>query len=289
MIIEKTHPCSDAQSVYDKLIGVNHQKDQLLSNLNLIFNNKEVEKWQKKNHNNQNLGILKMIELRAPLIILSGEVGCGKTALANSVSTPLSRTLGKKIICMETPSDIRGTGLVGELSNRISAAFKAAKQKVTRNGYGILIIDEADDLATSRSQNQAHHEDRAGLNVLIKQIDQIKQEGINLAVILVTNRLNVLDPAIRRRAMICLNFTRPNKEARRLVFEAMLEGTNFQKGKIEELVALSDRVDNPYSYSDLIEKIGQKALLSAVTENKPFNSCYIENAINSIEPTPMLN
>ncbi|MGG2362463.1 AAA family ATPase, partial [Salmonella enterica] len=87
---------------------------------------------------------------------------------------------------------------VVEISNRITEAFTQAKSKVKGHDIGILIIDEADDLATDREQNQAHHEDRTGLNVLIKQIDTVGREKSNLAVILITNRLKVLDPAVVR-------------------------------------------------------------------------------------------
>jgi hypothetical protein len=48
-----------------------------------------------------------------------------------------------------------------------------AKARAAAVGRAILVIDEADDLATGRGQTQAHHEDRAGVNVLIKQINQL--------------------------------------------------------------------------------------------------------------------
>ena len=58
-----------------------------------------------------------------PLIILSGEVGCGKTELANSIASPLAKKLDIIIKTYETPSNIRGSGRVGEISSRITGNF----------------------------------------------------------------------------------------------------------------------------------------------------------------------
>jgi ATP-dependent 26S proteasome regulatory subunit len=91
-------------------------------------------------------------------------------------------------------------GHVGELSARITEAFTQAKARAVAIGRGILIIDEADDLATGRSQMQAHHEDRAGVNVLIKQINQLSTGSPPIALIMIINRADILDPAVIRRA-----------------------------------------------------------------------------------------
>ena len=96
------------------------------------------------------------------------------------------------------------------------------RAEVGRNG-GILIIDEGDDLGMSRAEMQAHHEDRAGLNVLIKEINRLARDRARIAVVLVTNRVRALDPALIRRAQVIL-FTRPNAEARRGLFEQLLLG-----------------------------------------------------------------
>ncbi|WP_407659929.1 AAA family ATPase [Hyalangium gracile] len=124
------------------------------------------------------------------------------------------------MVVLETPSDIRGTGMVGELSARITDAFSQAKAKV-RKDYGLLVITEADDLALSRAELQAHHEDRAGLNVLIKQLDLLQREEHRLGGVMITNRIGALDPAVRRRAALVLEFSRPGATERRAIFEQL--------------------------------------------------------------------
>lgn len=222
MLIEEKHPDKKAEQLFERLIGIEKQKSDLVNYLAVMFNKELIIKWQ-KDHHSKGLRFLSDILSEMPLIILSGDVGCGKSALAHSVGSPVAKSLGKRLTTFETPSDVRGSGRVGELSARISSVFTQVKAQITKDEYGILIIDEADDLATSRSQNQAHHEDRAGLNVLVKQIDAINRDKVNLVVILISNRVSVLDAAILRRASLHLKFKRPDVKERRKVFQSRVQ------------------------------------------------------------------
>ena len=162
---EISHPNGPSKDRFDSLVGIDGLKTELVNHLLFFFDPTRYQKWEKshfpKGFNNRAVSIRSS---QSPLIILAGEVGCGKTALAHSVATPLAENINKKILVMETPSNIRGGGLVGELSQRVTGAFEIARSKVSSKQPGILIVDEADDLATSRSQNQAHHDHRAALD-----------------------------------------------------------------------------------------------------------------------------
>src|SRR5229473_1928548 len=129
-------------------------------------------------------------------------------------------------------------------------------------GLAILDIDEADDLATGRSQMQAHHEDRAGVNVLIKQINQLATSPAPIALIMITNRADALDPAVIRRAALRLTFERPNEKARFAVLRRILQGTHATEAQIHELAKLTAH-NIPYTYSDLTDRIARLALRSA--------------------------
>lgn len=283
---ETVHPKNSAEILYQQLIGIDSHKESLLNTLSLLLNTEGVDKWQIKHHY-KGLDILSQIETGTPLIILSGEVGCGKTALAQSIGSPLHHKLNRKVITFETPSNIRGSGMVGEVSNRITAAFEIVKSKL-KNEIGILIIDEGDDLATSRAQNQAHHEDRAGLNVLIKQLDLIKRQNIKLAVILITNRLGVLDPAIRRRASLELTFERPNTDSLKKVFQSLFKNTDYKVNDMNDLIESAQSNQIPYSYSDLIQKIGRQALFNAIAQDMPFSIELYKSILEQTEPSPLI-
>lgn len=284
---EVRHPNPVAQHQYDNLVAIDEQKSALLHTLHLFFDTDKVNKWHKKHHHSK-LAFFENIISGTPLIILEGDVGCGKTALAHTIATPLGKLIDKRIICFETPSNIRGAGRVGEISNRITEAFTQAKNKVKGNDIGILIIDEADDLATDREQNQAHHEDRAGLNVLIKQIDTIGREKTSLAIVLITNRLKVLDPAVVRRATQIVRFERPDKEGRKEVFKYIFAGTDISAKDIDELVKASERKDIAYSFSDLIQKIAKQTLFKAIEEDKVFDKNLYLKVLEKVQPSPSL-
>lgn len=284
---EAKHPTAASQTAFDNLIGIDDQKAALIGMLSFFFDKKKLSNWLKKHHK-QEIPFLKDITNGTPLIILEGDVGCGKTALAHCAATPLAKEIDARVICFETPSNIRGGGRVGEISARITEAFSKAKGKLKDDDAGIFIIDEADDVATDREQNQAHHEDKAGLNVLIKQIDAVAKDGKNLAVILITNRLKVLDPAVVRRASLVVNFSRPDKIARHKVFTAILTGTGAKARDIDDLVKESERADHPYSFSDLVQRIGRQALMRSISIDRPFDASIIKEVIALVQPSPMI-
>lgn len=285
---ESIHPNKISEKKYSDLIAIDGQKQALLNSLHLIFDKIKIDKWHKKHHHSK-LAFLSKITDGLPLVILAGDVGCGKTELANSVASPLGKILDKRIHCFETPSNIRGAGRVGEISNRITEVFSHVKSKIGKNDFAILIIDEADDLATSRDQNQAHHEDRAGLNVLIKQIDQITRDESNLAVILITNRLKVIDPAIIRRATQIISFERPDRAARKKVFQHLFEGSEMKEKELNELVEATENKNLLYSFSDLIQKIGKQAVIRSIQKDVPFSKEIYLEVLKTISPSPTIS
>jgi len=278
------HPDPAAQARYDGLVGIDAQKANLLEYLVRVLDPVRLQRWLKKHHP-RGLSLAKRIENRPPLIVLCGEVGCGKTELATSVGSVVASAIGKQVVTLETPSDIRGGGLVGQLSERVTAAFKEARVEVGQYP-GILIIDEGDDLGTSRAQMQAHHEDRAGLNVLIKEIDRLAREKVRIAVILVTNRMSALDPALVRRALV-IRFARPDSDARRALFARLLEGVPFEEADLDALVKTSERTP-PFSYSDLVQRGLETALAVSIRSDKPFSLATLLETIGNLEPTPLV-
>ena len=274
------------QKRFEMLIGLDKEKENLLFGLRIILDKKGLEKWQKKHHKS-GLPFLERFASRAPMVILSGDVGCGKTELALSVASPLSKLMcGETIRVFETPTDIRAGGYVGDISKRIVATFKDAKSKLKSGEYGILIIDEADDLATSREQMQAHHEDRAGVNVLIKEVDDLEREGGRIAVILITNRGNALDPAVKRRASLQIQFRRPDQDTITKLLQAVLEGVEYSDDDFEDLMEACMKKEPSYTSSDIIRKVGEKALIQSIKADRPLSIELVAKVIEETNPSP---
>lgn len=287
-LIEYRHPDKVAQKRYDALIGIDDHKQNLLFALQNILDSKGLNGWLKKFHS-KGLPYIENLIVGDCLVMLSGDVGCGKTELAHTIATPLSKLMGgEPFVLFETPSNIRGGGHVGELSSRITAAFDYAKSHLRKGEFGILLIDEADDLATNRDQMQAHHEDRSGVNVLIKEIDKVQREKLPLAVILITNRPNSIDPAVSRRASLHLGFNRPNGQVLKVLFERVFEGSGLKIKDYEELVKLCESKSSPYSYSDITKRVTKQSLISAWQQNKPIDLEIISSVIKRTTPSPQI-
>jgi SpoVK/Ycf46/Vps4 family AAA+-type ATPase len=166
---------------------------------------------------------------RPPVFILAGDVGTGKTALAETFGDPLARALGLPVFAYRLSLAARGSGLVGEITTLVRDAFatvgdeakRATRTGKTRSAF-ILLIDEADSLAQSRQQEQMHHEDRAGVNALIRGIDELARDRLPAIIVLCTNRLDAIDPAVQRRSAEPFLFTRPNAAQREAVLRTYL-------------------------------------------------------------------
>ncbi len=271
---------------FESLIGIKKQKQLLLENLQLILGRSKIIAWKEEFHKDS-LPFLDEHFKISPMILLSGDVGCGKTELASCVAGPLTKESGKQIRVYEAPSDIRGRGLVGELSGRITAAFDQVIEDLTENKdvLGILIIDEADALANSRDNDNQHHEDRAGVNTLIKELDRIDKSGLSLAVLFITNRTNAMDPAIIRRSAIEITFKRPGEDAIKEVIELLTSGittTQESAAMVNECM----KKDPLFTFSDLFRKVGYQSIIRAYSSNRALTPDDLLETIKRTNPSP---
>ena len=231
---------------------------------------------------------------RAPLFVFAGDVGCGKTALAESFGCDLADSLNLPVFLYRLKLTARGSGLVGEMTTLIGDAFAylLAQGRKARGGSGpnsvfILVVDEADALAQSRAAEQMHHEDRAGVDALLAGVDSLAGEAVPVLVVMCTNRERALDPAVLRRAAAIFHFSRPDEAQRHAVLAAALAGTGIDTEAISKLAALTGPAgDRPgFTYSDLTQRLIPAAILTAFPD-KPLTADILLAAAASTEPTP---
>lgn len=193
----------------------------------------------------------------------------------------------------------RGQGRVGEMTQLVTAAFEHADAEASKlksakgaaRGGVILLVDEADALAQSRETEQMHHEDRAGVNAFIRGIDRMASGRLPAAVIICTNRLGALDPAVRRRAADVLTFSRPTDDQRRDVLERWLGDVGFKKADIDALVtATGPQAGRAYGFT--FSDLAQRLLPTIILDAYPSGPIKVAQAVvlaRSIEPTPPFN
>jgi AAA+ superfamily predicted ATPase len=151
-----------------------------------------------------------------------------------------------------------------------------------------LLVDEADALAQSRESAQMHHEDRAGVNAFIRGIDRIANAKLPAAVIMCTNRLAALDPAVKRRAADILAFGRPTDVQRRAVLADTLGPLSFSTAQIEKLVELTGVArgrEYGFTFSDLTQRLLPAIVLDAYPKSAVNPGRAFEIA-QALQPTP---
>jgi AAA+ superfamily predicted ATPase len=281
-------PDPAAQQRYAALVGLDHIKTRLAKEAELILQPKLLEDWSVRAHGTV-LPAIGWVTGRPPLIIFAGDVGTGKTTLAETFADAIARRHGIDVRVKRLSLRARGSGAVGEMTRLIGTAFDVVLREARAAGPGrpvVLVIDEADALAQSREAAQMHHEDRAGVNALIRGISQIASERLGVLVIMCTNRADALDPAIRRRAAAEFDFTRPNDAQRGAVLMAIFEGVGLGPGDVAELVDLTGPNGRGYgyTYSDLVDRVLAATCLAAYPD-RPITADLIAEQIRANPPT----
>ena len=290
-----TYPDFAFQDRLARLVGLDEHISRLTKILGLLVNPAGLADWVHKHHSGATT-LLNTVLRRPPLVVLAGDVGSGKTELAETVGDAVARQEKVDITLFPLSLSTRGQGRVGEMTQLLSTAFdytlaEAAKLKgregSSRGGI-ILLVDEADALAQSREAAQMHHEDRAGVNAFIRGIDRIGNGSFPAAVIMCTNRLGALDPAVKRRAADILIFRRPDNFQRSVLLTKSLGLLGFSKTHIENLVAATgprNGRDYGFTFSDLTQRLIPTIVLDAYPVG-PVNPARALTIATDMKPTP---
>jgi len=270
-------PDAGSQKGYNSLIGLDEIKIRLLKESRILLRPRELEKWS-MDHYRLVVPLTSVFNARLPMFVFAGDVGTGKTALAETFGDAIARDLSIQVTLYRLSLTARGSGAVGQMTALISAAFSEvegqARKIVLQDGNPsaavVLVIDEADAIAQSRELSQMHHEDRAGVNALIRGVDKFGGGTLPVLVVMCTNRLTALDPAVLRRAADTFEFRRPIREQRKALLDVHLAGLGFTEGQIQDLAdATGEHAGRDYgcTYSDLVQRLFPIFLLDAFPDS----------------------
>ncbi|EEC43428.1 predicted protein, partial [Phaeodactylum tricornutum CCAP 1055/1] len=175
-------------------------------------------------------------------ILLSGPPGCGKTLLARE----LARILGAR-----EPQIVNGPEIldkyIGEAERRVRDLFAPAEQEYKVAGddsaLHIIILDEMDAIARKRGTMTS---DTTGVrdsvvNQLLAKMDGVR-EASNVLVVGLTNRPELLDPALLRpgRLEVQLRIELPDKTGRRDILRIHTSQMRKAGGLSEKAVYLME-------------------------------------------------
>ena len=282
-------PASQLTEREKTLLGFERRYERIQNQLRLVLNQDQLSTWSSTHHNTV-LPICNLVADQYPLVIFHGDVGTGKTATAECIANRIVHESGTEdSVLFKLSNRVRGSGEVGEMGPLFTRAWAEGAEAAGKNRRAILIIDEGDSIASSRSQSQSHHEDKVAVNTLIQGIDELRKYKGRILVILCTNRLSILDAALRRRAAIVEEFTRPDATERKALFNMDLDGMKLTDNQITELaVATGETNEQPaWTYSDIRTRLYPTALAKAFPD-RALSFEDLTESLSVMRPSPVM-
>lgn len=187
-------------------------------------------------------------------VLLGGPPGTGKTLLAKAIAgeagTPFLKVSGSQFVEL----------LVGVGAARVRELFEKARSLEP----SIIFIDEIDSIARARSGNNSmgggNDEREQTLNQILTEMDGF-ESNTGVVVIGATNRIDILDPAIKRAGRFDRQITinNPNLKERVAILKVHARGK-----KLDDSVALPQIAQRTIGFSgaDLANLLNEAAILA---------------------------
>lgn len=206
-------------------------------------------------------------------VILYGEPGTGKTLLAKAVANNTKATF----LRITASAMVKKTS--GEGPQLVRNLFKTAKE----NSPCILFIDEIDAIGSKRYDTSCGGEKEVQRTMLelLNQLDGFDSDG-DVKVIMATNRIDSLDPALIRPGRIDrkIEIPRPDLKTKKKIFQLLCSAMTLSKD-VDLSKLLSKH--NDFSGAD-IKAICTEAGLCALREQRRMATMAdFEKALSTIQ------
>lgn len=165
-------------------------------------------------------------------VLLHGPPGTGKTLIAKAVANEA----GANFFSIQGPEIM--SKYYGQSEERLREKFKEAEQ----NPPAVLFIDELDSIAPKRDEVQGEVERRV-VAQLLTLMDGLSSRS-NLIVIAATNRVDAIDPALRRPGRFDreIEIGVPDREGRKEILQIHTRGMPIEKGENDLREKLMDEL-----------------------------------------------
>ena len=207
-------------------------------------------------------------------VLLGGPPGTGKTLFAKAIAgesgVPFLKVSGSQFVEL----------LVGVGATRVRELFEKARSLKP----AIIFIDEIDSIARARSGNNsmggANDEREQTLNQILTEMDGF-QSDTGVVVIAATNRIDILDPAIKRPGRFDRQITinNPNLKERQAILKVHARGK-----KLDESVSLAQIAQRTIGFSgaDLANLLNEAAILATRRKKKTITMEEVNLSIDRI-------
>ena len=255
------------QSIIQVVTDINIKFDDVAGNEEAKDELKEVVKFLKDPDNFSKLGA------GVPKgVLLGGPPGTGKTLLAKAIAgeagTPFLKVSGSQFVEL----------LVGVGASRVRELFEKARSLKP----SIIFIDEIDSIARARSANNSmgggNDEREQTLNQILTEMDGFELDS-GVVVIAATNRIDILDPAIKRAGRFDRQITinNPNLKERTSILKVHARGK-----KLDENVSLTQIAQRTIGFSgaDLANVLNEAAILATRRKKSAITMQEINTSID---------
>jgi transitional endoplasmic reticulum ATPase len=209
-------------------------------------------------------------------VLLYGPPGTGKTLIAKAVANEI----GASFFTINGPEIM--SKFYGESEQRLREIFEEAKQ----NAPSIIFIDEIDSIAPRREDVTGEVERRV-VAQLLTLMDGLEERG-QVIVIGATNRIDAVDPALRRPGRFDreIEIGVPDREGRFEILQIHtrnmpLEPKYLREFVLEALERIKKNIEDPKVHKDIEFAIEEVKKLEKEQE--------IERTVKSILPQEVLN
>jgi cell division protease FtsH len=207
-------------------------------------------------------------------VLLGGPPGTGKTLLAKAIAgesgVPFLKVSGSQFVEL----------LVGVGAARVRELFEKARSLQP----AIIFIDEIDSIARARSGNNSmgggNDEREQTLNQILTEMDGFSGET-GVVVIAATNRIDILDPAIKRAGRFDrqITITNPNLKERQAILRVHARGK-----KLDPSISLAQVGQRTIGFSgaDLANLLNEAAILATRRKKSTITMQEINISIDRI-------
>src|SRR3990167_6111148 len=124
------------------LLGFDRRYRRVEEQLRLLLNAGQLDAWSQSFHGTK-LAICDRVADQYPLVIFHGDVGTGKTAMAECIANRMMiEAKSEDSMLFRLSNRVRGSGMVGEMGTLLAEAFKSVIAAAGKSRRVVLIIDE---------------------------------------------------------------------------------------------------------------------------------------------------
>jgi SpoVK/Ycf46/Vps4 family AAA+-type ATPase len=200
-------------------------------------------------------------------MLLYGPPGNGKTMIAEYVA----KSIGADMQIVNGPE--LSSKYYGETQRKWREVFENAKKQK----YGIIFIDEIDSIIGLRDKSDSGVDISVVSTLLLEMDNTNRSKSANVFVIGATNRLNVIDSAMRRPGRFDLEFEIPipNFDARLDILQKNInidDKTKFSDNVNNDLLERISELTNGFSGADLNRSLKREIVMNAIRKHLSFDT-----------------